>query len=68
VEEKEREASAAGAYTRPLLRSTSAVSDTKYTLNTPSYPKHPVHTPYTTSECTPYPIKSAYIEPKSRRG
>ena len=27
----------AGAYTRPLLSSTSAVSDTKYTLNTPRY-------------------------------
>jgi len=25
----------AGAYTRPLLSSSSAVSDTKYTLNTP---------------------------------
>jgi WD40 repeat protein len=29
------EHSAAGAYTRPLFNSTSAVSDTKYTLNTP---------------------------------
>ena len=29
------EALSAGAYTRPLLSSTCAVSDTKYTLNTP---------------------------------
>jgi Sec7-like guanine-nucleotide exchange factor len=29
------EAFAARAYTRPLLSSTRAVSDTKYTLNTP---------------------------------
>jgi len=26
-----------GAYTRPLLSSTWAISDTKYTLNTPRY-------------------------------
>ena len=39
----------AGAYTRPLSSSTSAVSDTKYTMNTPSYrrtpPKHPLNNP-----------------------
>jgi hypothetical protein len=39
----------AGAYTRPLFSSTCAVSDTKYTLNTPKYPltppKHPLNNP-----------------------
>ena len=32
---------AAGAYPRPLLSSTSAVSDTKYTPDTPFYPLTP---------------------------
>jgi hypothetical protein len=40
-------ACAVGAYTRPLLSSTCAVSNTKYTLNTPQYPltlhKHPLN-------------------------
>ena len=38
-------ASAAGAYTRPLFGSTSAVSDTKYTLDTPYYPPKPTEHP-----------------------
>jgi hypothetical protein len=39
----------AGAYTRPSVSSTWAISDTKYTLNTPSYPpippEHPLNNP-----------------------
>ena len=39
----------AGAYTHPLFSSTSAVSDPKYTLDTPcttlTTPKHPLNTP-----------------------
>ena len=34
IEQQSQEVQA-GAYTRPLLSSTRAVSDTKYTLNTP---------------------------------
>jgi hypothetical protein len=40
----------AGAYTRPPFSSTSAISDTKYTLDTPWYP---LNTSHTTPDATP---------------
>ena len=56
----------AGAYTRPLPSSTSAIVDTNYTLNSPKYlltpPARPLNNPYTTSNHTPYPTESAYFE------
>jgi len=38
--------SSAGAYTRPLLSSTRAISDTKHTLTTPYYPLTPPKRPH----------------------
>jgi len=35
----------AGAYTRPLLSSTRAISDTEYTQKTPHTPQYPLKTP-----------------------
>jgi len=57
----------AGAFTRPLFSSTWAVSDTKYTLNTPSSRlMPPEHLKKTATKSTPYPTESAYVEPNSR--
>jgi len=57
----------AGAYTRPLFSSTSAVSDTKYTQTPPNPQSHLLHTPYTPPNCTPRSTESAHVEPKSGR-
>ena len=54
----------AGAYPRPLLSSTWAVSDTR---KRPTHPRHPLNTGYTPPTRTPYPIQSAQIELKSGR-
>jgi len=56
-----------GAYTRPLIGSTRAVPDTKYTLSTPQDPEHLLNTPEATPKCNPYPTESAYVKPKSGR-
>jgi hypothetical protein len=46
VREDLRGVSEAGAYTRPLLSPTGAVSDTRNTLHTLNTPKHPLTPPY----------------------
>ena len=53
----------AGAYTRPLLSSTSAVSDTQHIPTTPKHPLHPrLQTLPKHPLNTPCPTKSAYVE------
>jgi hypothetical protein len=59
--------STAGAYTRSLFSSTSAVSDTQ---KHPTHRKHPLtppYTGYTIPTRTPYPIKSAQVELRSEQ-
>ena len=43
----------AGAYTRPLLSSIQAASDTKFTLSTPKYPLAPPKDPLNNFEVHP---------------
>jgi hypothetical protein len=39
----------------------------EHTLHTLNTPYHPLYTGYTTPTRTPYPIKSAQVEPRSER-
>jgi len=65
--EKLQLAPEAGAYTRSLLSSTLAMSDTQNTLHTIKTPSHPLYMGYTIPKRTPYPIKSAQVELRSER-